>query len=164
MYTSLYNKTRDKIIKKALLNQSNDKRLDYFKNITKQNYHDYSFTSGEIKYIEESNDFEASINYISNRWLTEYISYYFFQDNYYNFLANFYEMVSYLSKEKINLIDRHHIDLYNEFRGLNTMSFKDKLDLFKKHVNEDYTEIFYDDMRKTKDNSYQKFGIALRLY
>ena len=156
MYTTFYNKARNKVIRRTLLNQTDDNKLDYFKDINSYNYCDYLLTSEEEKSIENTKDINSQIEIISNRWLTEYIVYYFFQDSYYNFMTNLFQMVSYLGRVNKKLVERSHIDLYNEFRGLNNVSFKEKIEFFKKHMDKDYTSMFYDDMRKTKDDSYQE--------
>ena len=153
MDTDLYYQTRNTYIKKMLMNQKNAKVLDYFDNINPNNYNNYLLCENELSTL--NNDF-LMLESISNRWLNEYIIGYFFGDNYYNFLANLFQMVNYLSRTKKTLINRNHIDLYNEFRELNTKSFADKIAFFKEHMNNNYKDIFYDDMRKVKDSSYQE--------
>lgn len=93
---------------------------------------------------------------LPSKWLNEYIITYYFQDNYYNYMVNLFEMVSYLSRVKKIIIDNSHINIYSEFRGLNNMSYDEKIDLFEKYLDVDLLSMFYDDMRKTKDDSYKE--------
>lgn len=95
-------------------------------------------------------------NTLPSKWISEYIIAYFFRDNYYNYMVNLFEMVSYISRVKKNIIDNSHIKIYSEFRGLNNASFEEKIDLFKKYMNSDLVTMFYDDMRNTKDDSYKE--------
>ena len=154
MDTDLYYEARKKYIKKALLNQKNIGKLDYFDDINITNYHNFLFCDNELSNVNLDN-LNSQINYISNRWVNEYIISYFFRDSYYNFMVNLFQMVNYLGQTKKILVDSNHLKIYNQFRGLSNMSFSDKIAFFKKHVNCEYLEIFYDDMRKVKNDSYQ---------
>ena len=89
-----------------------------------------------------------------NRYLIEYIISYYFEDNYYNFMTNLYQMVRYLQYSKKRIIDENHIKLYNSFVELNNVSFDRKIELFKDHLNDDLKEIFYDDISKVRDDSH----------
>ena len=116
------------------------------------------------KLYEERNAFiEKIILYLNNkvnipdRWVTEYIISYFFQDNYYNFMSNLFQMVHYLQHTGKKLVSLDNIHLYNEFRSLTTMSIKEKVELFKKfYQRKNLMELFYDDMNKVKEDSYQE--------
>ena len=149
------NEIRNKYIKRIVLNQNSDRKLSYFNNIDTSNYNNYLFTSDELYLIKNSNDFDSTINKISNRWLSEYIINYFYNDNYYNYMINLYQMVSFIGSTKLSLLNRNHIDIYNEFRGLNNISFKDKIALFKKYDGMDLSSMFYDDMSRTRDESHR---------
>ena len=156
MDTDLYYETRNRFLKKVILNQKDDKILDYFKDINNDNYTNYLLLENEIKTIEQSHTINNQIELISNRWLTEYIVSYFFRDNYYNFMVNLFQMVNYLSRTKKIQIDNEHIKLYSEFRELNKKTFMEKIEFFKKHLSNNYMEMFYDDMRIVKNSSYQE--------
>ena len=94
---------------------------------------------------------------ISDRWVTEYIIGYFFQDNYYNFMSNFFQMVHYLQHTNKRLVNLDNIHLYNEFRSLTTMSIEEKVALFKKfYQRNNLMELFYDDMHRVKEDSYRE--------
>ena len=156
MDTDLYYEVRNTFLKKAILNQKDDKVLDYFKDINYDNYANYLLLENEMQAIEHSDDLKNQVEFISNRWLIEYIISYFFRDNYYNFMVNLFQMVSYLSQTKKITVDNEHIKVYSEFKELNKKTLKEKIDFFKKNLNNNYTEMFYDDMRKVKNSSYQE--------
>ena len=157
--TSRFNEERNKYIKKILLNQKNDNILDLFINVNIDNFDKILlFTEEEKSFFNRNkNNFEKCLRHISNRWLTDYIVYYFFQDNYYNFTINLYQMVSYQYKINKDLIDLSHIKIYNEFNKINDLSLSSKIDLFKKYCNNgiNLMDLFYDDMRIIKNHAYK---------
>ncbi len=96
-------------------------------------------------------------NVIANRYLAEYIINYFFQDNYYNFMTNFYQMISYLSMTDKNIVDKNNINLYDQFVKIKDLSMEEKIDFFKKYVNDsNLMELFYDDMDLVKNDSHKQ--------
>ena len=102
----------------------------------------------------DRNDQRSDI--IANRYLAEYIINYFFQDNYYNFMANYYQMINYLSKTNKNLVDKNNLNLYNQFVKLKDLSINDKIDFFQKHINDNnLKELFYDDMNLVRTDSFK---------
>ena len=155
---SMYNEERNIIIKKRLLNQKNNALLDCLLGVTKDNYREYNFTEDELDYIKRniSNDLDECLKIISNHWVLNYIIYYFFQDTYYNFICNLFQMCGYLKKIKRDLVDIKHLELYNKFNNLSSLSFADKIEFFKNNCDKnDIMGMFYDDMRKVKNHSYQ---------
>ena len=94
---------------------------------------------------------------LPNRWLTEYIISYFFQDNFYNFMTNLFQMTRYISITKRNLINNSDLQLYNEFVDLNKMSANEKINLFKKYYQrKDIMEMFYDDVSIIREDSHRE--------
>ena len=51
--------------------------------------------------LNETLKLTSVLNKISNKWLDEYIVYYFFHDNYYNFLINLNQLLRYIRNSKI---------------------------------------------------------------
>lgn len=91
-----------------------------------------------------------------DRWITEYIISYFFQDNYYNFMTNYYQMDYYLRSTKKDLVTLENLTIYQEFKELRNMSLESKIDLFKKYYqSNNIMELFYDDMRVVRDDSHK---------
>ena len=157
--TNKFNEERNIYLKKLLFNQKDDNILDLFSKINISNYHNsILFTSREISYLErEENNINKAFEWISNRWMNNYLANYFFQDNFYNFITNFLQMTNYLRFSKKNLVKVENLKIYNEFLKVGDLSFKEKLDYFKKNYQRtDLMELFYDDMRKVKDDCYKE--------
>ena len=94
---------------------------------------------------------------IANRYLTEYIINYYFGDNYYNFMTNFYQMLTYLKRTKKDLVSKEHIKLYKEFVDLNHMSLTDKIGFFNLLLDDiNIMVMFYDDMNTVREDSHKE--------
>ena len=93
---------------------------------------------------------------LPNNWVTEYIISYFLEDNYYNFMVNFYQMVNYLSHIKMDLVSIKNIKLYQELCDIKKESLTSKIEFFKKHMHDNIKEMFYDDIRKVKNDCYKE--------
>ena len=92
--TSILYEERNIFIKKTLLNLKESDIYNFF----------------ELDSFDKKRD-----EIIASRYLTEYIVSYYFGDNYYNFLTNFYQMTGYLSSNKKGLINAAHLKLYQDF-------------------------------------------------
>ncbi len=153
--TSLLHEERKKYLKKVIFSSSNNKKLEYLKNVNVNNFHRFLFTFDEISYLEHSkNNFNYALNKISNRWLIEYIISYFFQDNYYNFMTNLFQMINYLKTHDRDLINHEHIKMYNGFVDIKNASFQDKIGVFKLYLNDNLLESFYDDISVLKNDAH----------
>ena len=94
---------------------------------------------------------------IPDRWIIEYIVGYYFQDNYYNFMTNLFQMINYLKNNKDYLIEKDHLNIYKEFADLKAMSLTDKIGFFKLLLNDlNLLEMFYDDMRVVREDSHKE--------
>ena len=98
---------------------------------------------------------------IPNKWITEYITSYFFQDNYYNFMANYYQMNNYQLQTNKRLISSNNIKIYNKFKELDNASLQEKVNLFKEYYNSNIMELFYDDMNTLKSDSHKELVDAV---
>ena len=94
-----------------------------------------------------------SVN-LSLDWVKEYIIYYFFKDNYYNFLVNYNNMLIYMKYIGKILIPLNHVYFYNQCINLNKMDLDNQLKLFNQYADNNISEMFYDDMRIVKNHSY----------
>ena len=143
MDTSIIYEERNNFIKKTLFSLNKDSILDFFK----------------------LNDLDKSrADVIANRYLTEYIINYYFGDNYYNFLTNFYQLVGYLRNSEKTLIDKEHIKIYSKFIDLKDASFEDKIAFFKEYLNSNLIAMFYDDMNIVREDSHKELvDSALKL-
>ena len=93
---------------------------------------------------------------VADRYLTEYIIDYYFGDNYYNYMTNVYEMINYLGRIKKILIDSEHLKIYKEFSSLVTATFDDKISIFKKYIDNSFSEMLYEDIRIVRNYSYNE--------
>ncbi len=160
--TSIFDEKRDLFIKKMILNNVdlNEEVFNFIKNIDESNYRDSDlFTDNEkitiFSHLLKS-DMSTILKEFSNKWLKEYIIYYFFHDSYFNFIVNFSYMLRYIHGANIDIIDRQHLDFYKSCYDLEKASFKDKIDFFQKFSSQkDYQSMFYDDMRLVKNHCYQ---------
>ena len=127
---------RNKYIRKAI------------QNLNKENIYDFFELNGIDKSRQEV---------IANRYLIEYIVNYYFGDNYYNFMTNFYQMLHYLDCTKKDLINKENIKLYKEFVDLRHMSFTDKIGFFKLLLDDlNIMEMFYDDINRVREDSHKE--------
>ena len=133
--TSIIYEERNKFIKKTLGNLNKNNIYEFF----------------ELDNLEEERK-----EIIASRYLSEYIINYYFLDNFYNFMANFYQMTGYLIGDRKSLININHIELYRQFINLTKMSFEDKIKLFNNNLNNDLKEMFYDDIDIVRVNSHRK--------
>lgn len=79
-----------------------------------------------------------------------------FRDNLYNVWINIKEMLRYNSKLSLEdrVIDDDRISFYNMILGIDKVSNRDKVSLYNKMKDMNFNVIFYDDLRKLKDVSY----------
>ena len=93
---------------------------------------------------------------IANRYLTEYIISYYFEDNFYNFMTNLYQMTGYLYGDKKDLVSIEHIKIYEQFVSINKMSLEDKIRLFNRNIDNDLMSLFYDDLDRVRVDSHKE--------
>lgn len=115
-------------------------------------------------------DREASIiynNYLNNKELniineykkltslklSEIIIDYLFQDNIYNVWFNIKEMFRF--NDKFHLLDLNKEEFYTTILNFDELSNKDKIKFYHTYKNENINLMFYEDLRSTKDKSYE---------
>ena len=115
-------------------------------------------------------DREASIiynNYLNNKELniineykkltslklSEIIIDYLFQDNIYNVWFNIKEMFRF--NDKFHLLDLNKEEFYTTILNFDELSNKDKIKFYHTYKNENINLMFYEDLRNTKDKSYE---------
>lgn len=115
-------------------------------------------------------DREASIiynNYLNNKELniineykkltslklSEIIIDYLFQDNIYNVWFNIKEMFRF--NDKFHLLDLNKEEFYTTILNFDELSNKDKIKFYHTYKNENINLMFYEDLRNTKDMSYE---------
>ena len=149
---------REKLIEKIILTET-DLVNECFTFLKDNNYQHNIFTDNELDDIEREkkyNRINSELKKLNNKWLTNHIIYYFFHDNYFNFLVNLQEMMHYMSFAKVNLINKDHMMFYQECFKLPDKSFSEQVDFFKNnYLKKDIGDMFYDDMRIVKNHCYQ---------
>ncbi len=111
-----------------------------------------------ILYKKRRSFIKKKLTYLDSidfKWVNEYIIDYFFQDNYYNVTANFYQMVSYIQNTKKKLVSDENIKLYKRFIEIRHLSLKEKIDLFNEFSNKNIMEMFYFDMDRVRKDSHK---------
>jgi hypothetical protein len=103
----------------------------------------------------EDMDKSRQDNYAS-RYLSEYIISYYFGDNFYNFMTNFFQMTNYLNGDRKNLVSLDHIKLYEQFINISKISLEDKIKLFNSNLNNDLMGMFYDDINTVRVDSHKR--------
>lgn len=98
----------------------------------------------------------TSTDKVVKRFLTEYIVNYYFHDNYYNVMSNFFQMIKYLRSTGKKLVSKDHINLYNEFVRLLDLPMEEQIKLFYNHSTDNIIEMFYDDMTTVKEDSHKE--------
>ena len=93
---------------------------------------------------------------IASRYLSEYIVSYYFQDNFYNFMTNFFQMTNYLRFSKKDLVSLDHLKLYEQFTKITKLSFDDKIKLFNNNLGNDLMGMFYDDINIVRTDSHKE--------
>ena len=102
-------------------------------------------------YYEEGNR-EASYNYLkelSNRFLSNYIIDYNFEENYHNIMIDIRELLRFHYDGNINLPEEK-IELYESISNIDYLSIEEKKELHNKLKHINIKELFYDDMSKAR--------------
>ncbi len=113
------------------------------------------FDEERKKYIEKK---MLNADNIKDEWYTEYIIQYFFGDNYYNFIINVFNMLSYYRSINGNFISLENLKIYERFNNISKLTLNEKRELFREYYRKSNSikEMFYDDMRKVKDRCYKR--------
>ena len=104
-------------------------------------------------------DRDGLINFLkdlTNKKLSEVIVDALFEDNIYNVWLNIKEMLRYNGKlsDKDRVIDKEKEEFYGMILDIDNISSEDKIALFNKLKDKKTSFMFYDDLRKLKDLSY----------
>ena len=132
--TSIIYEERNKFVRREIFKLNKDNIYEYF----------------GINNLEESRK-----EIIANRYLTEYIVNYYFQDNFYNLLCNFRQMTKYLSITNKKLVNEDHLRIYQQFIDLIHYSIPKKIKFFESHLKDDLMSMFYDDITIVREDSHK---------
>lgn len=83
-----------------------------------------------------------------------------FQENYRNLLMDIGEMLAYNAKEKPSLLTEEEIKIYQQIINFNEMNATQMLKFYYQYKDNDLKTLFYDNMRKVKNVSYQRIKDA----
>jgi len=99
---------------------------------------------------------------LKERDALEYLVDYFFEDHTYNVLKNLKTILSFNSNLKIPTISNEKLETYNNLLNYSNLTIEDKINLFKQleylSIN---SEIYYEDFRKTLNQSYEMIRNSL---
>lgn len=106
--------------------------------------------------FEDRDNLIVELKNVTSKKLSEVIIDALFQDNIYNVWLNIREMLRYNDKLDGNLrvLDNDRIMFYKMILDIDKVSCDDKIKLFKELRDKNINVVFYDDLRKLKDISY----------
>lgn len=104
------------------------------------------------KLLREYNDIDGLYNHLkvlSNRYVSNYIIDYFFEDNYHNVIININELLRYYYDGNMS-IPMERLSIYDRVANIDSLNNEDKLELFSELLDINVMECFYDDMLKAR--------------
>lgn len=129
----------------------------YFSNKNYIVFNDWYYLFEKVRNSYDENDFSKLKNLFieeSNYETSNIILDYLFKDIYYNVLIDMRELVSFQEKVGIT-IGEDSYNYYKKLLKIDELSYEEKMELFNKLKQDNYLEIFYDDIRNSKDLSYK---------
>lgn len=96
----------------------------------------------------------------TSKKLSEIIIDAIFQDNIYNVYLNIDEMIRYNSKleDKEKVLDKDKLEFYKFILNFDNIDNNEKVEFYEKMKNKNFNLVFYDDLRKLKDLSYENIN------
>lgn len=91
----------------------------------------------------------------SRTYCLDLIANYFFDDYYENVLIDINEVLKYVHSTNNKKIKKDHLDFYKEFVVLHNLELDEQIEFFNLHKHLEFVELFYDDIRLLKDESYK---------
>lgn len=126
---------------------------------------------GERTYILDRNSEKIYVDYLKNKELnvtneyqqltsyklSEIVVDALFQDNIYNVFLNIKEMIRYNYKLPLNeqILDEKKLNFYNLILNIDHISSEEKVKLYNNLKDKNINLMFYEDLRKLKDKSYE---------
>lgn len=110
--------------------------------------HDYS--------LENKKEIIELLREVTNKKITEIVTDALFQDNYYNVCLNIKEMLRFNDKlsDDLKVLDKEKKEFYQMILNFDNMSCEEKIELYKKLKDKNINLVFYEDLRRLKDLSY----------
>lgn len=119
-----------------------------------------------IRFIYRDNGIDGVYNYLrilNNRYISNYIIDYYFEDIYHNVILNMNELLRFYFDGNINIpMDR--LSIYERISNIDSLSMDEKIDLCNELDDINVMELFYDDMLKAREivaNSIKDSSITL---
>ena len=104
---------------------------------------------------------EKYLRELTNKKLSEVIVDALFKDNIYNVWLNIKEMLRFNSKLGVKKITDDRIKFYEMILNIDKMTPEEKIALYRKMQNQDIASVFYDDVRSSKNISYEMIKNSL---
>lgn len=103
---------------------------------------------------------------LTNKKLSEIIVDYLFQDNIYNVFYNIKEMFRFNNKlsENEQIVNKDKQIFYKIIFNIDKLTNQDKIRIFNEYKNQNINLMFYEDLRKLKDKSYELINSKLFSY
>lgn len=115
----------------------------------------------KLNFNEKKNKLYALLKFETNDNFFDIFVDRFFKDIPYDFYQNLIRMIDYVDKNNVNLIPNDRLEIYRKIIDFDKLSFTDKIKLYKEMKGYDWEDIFYDDYRAVKNNSYQGIKSSL---
>lgn len=146
-YSDILNNPKDKELKE------NSYIYTYDINYKVREHLDYDFNNKEYYLIDKTGLKYYLIRQTSLK-LSEIITDALFKDNLYNVRININELLRYNDKLEDKLIDNNRVNFYKTILLFDYISNSKKIEIYNNLKNKNIYSLFYDDLRKMKDKSY----------
>ena len=121
---------------------------------------DRNYGTREIFY-ENKEELIKELQKITSHKVSEIIIDALFQDNIYNVWLNIKEMLRYNSKLDEKILDNEREEFYKLILNFDNISTVEKVEMFHKLKDKSINLMFYDDLRRLKDASYELINDTL---
>ena len=147
-----------------LITKIKDGDVLFFKNYTNFNHLISEDVINEIILLFNKNsnidDFYTFLKKVTNEKVSEIVVEMLFKDNFYNVCLNIKELIRFHNSLSDNekVLTEEEASFYNLILDSDKISCSKKIELFNKFKDKNINLIFYEDLRKIKDLSYEKIN------
>ena len=115
-----------------------------------------NYDENDNPYFDDKDKLILELREITSKKISEVVVDALFCDNIYNVWLNIKEMLRYNDKLSDNkkVLDKAKVEFYKLILDFDNIECDKKIEIFKKFYNKNISVVFYDDLRKLKDVSY----------